>query len=268
MSTWKLSMMNAFRRWRRNSVNVFTTEAFRKRADAIYGNIPAITLVDFSVQLQKAHPVNQIKTQPSQVEQQVDNSETEQSLIGDAKVMDWEMLTDQQWGGKSAGHFVAKDGVGILTGNVCTEHPSPKMRAGYVALKTKDLYYPWDFRDFHGIQLKAKPDDRIYVFSIEEENQLRTTNMKLLHQVMFKALPTTKDPLSDWHIFTFPWTDFTFTVNGNKSKFSGPVDPERIKSIHIGPALGNEGTFRIEILSLKVVQLIAQERYDPLKIPE
>jgi NADH dehydrogenase [ubiquinone] 1 alpha subcomplex assembly factor 1 len=182
---------------------------------------------------------------------------TERMLVSftekDAR-MRWAIGCDQDIGGYSTATLeVTPEGYGRFSGTLSQRLPHDRkdiIRSGYAAIRTRnarptlfgDLF--WDTTQFRFLLLRVRGDHRRYMVNLQTDGVVQTD---LFQHRLFLRRPGT------WEDVLIAFRDFTQTNNGLILPTQMQMLRERVRSIGISVADGQEGPFQLEIAHIKMI---------------
>ena len=173
------------------------------------------------------------------------NKVQKEMTLPDARLItDFSNLAAQQWiitndtvmGGKSSSQFqINKDGNGVFLGTVSLEN-----NGGFASVKNHEQI---NLTGFKSILLRVLGDGHRYSF------RLQTGEDESIHQWFYEQRFQTE--ADKWADIELPMTDFEPTYRGRTPEDVPSLDPSAIKRYGFLISDKQEGTFRLEIDSIR-----------------
>ena len=154
----------------------------------------------------------------------------------------WMSVNDSVMGGISKGSFkITPDGQLVFEGTLSLEN-----NGGFASIRTR----PRDeqLADFNAVEIWFKGDGRTYYFNLRTDENRRASSYRM-------PIETTEGV---WRKVRLPFAEFDYTSFGRKMD-RPPIKPADIRSIGFMLADKRPGPFKLEIASIKAVQLSQEQ---------
>jgi monofunctional biosynthetic peptidoglycan transglycosylase len=148
---------------------------------------------------------------------------------------EWRPVNDTVMGGESSCSLErTEEGTGLFTGDLSLEN-----NGGFASVRA--VLGPTDLSAYHGLRVRVRGDGRRY--------RLRLRTDDGFDGVAYQAKFPTE--AGEWTEAELPFSGFGPTFRGRTLPGFAPLDPARITQIAFMVADGQEGSFRLEIDSVR-----------------
>ncbi len=153
----------------------------------------------------------------------------------DRSVRAWRPVNDIVMGGRSRSAFVHDaSGIGVFSGTVSLEN-----HGGFASVRRS--VEPESLRGFEGVELRVRGDGKRCRFHVSGQ----TDGGSGIYRHEFATSS------GEWVVVRLPFAAMELSVRGYRPPNAQPLPPERVRSIGLMIADGQEGAFRLEVDSIR-----------------